>query len=232
MTAAVLALVIRLLPDREWGRAMQAELASVDGGRARLRFALGCARAVLTSAGSRRRVGGLCVVGAVLALLLTGGGGPHGGGRWFVTAVLVVCAVAALRLTGRPEARRVALVAGTGGLVWWAAMLASATVRSHSAWALALTAICVVVAAVRDGEFAAIATAFATCLAIFLVAVGTYSALPRLAPDVAPANATDPLLENQIESTDPYVAELLLAALFGLTLIAAAGTLKPKSLPG
>ena len=28
MTAALLALVVRLLPDREWGRAMQAEFAS------------------------------------------------------------------------------------------------------------------------------------------------------------------------------------------------------------
>jgi hypothetical protein len=232
MTAAVLAVIVRLLPDREWGRAMLGELAAVEGGGARVRFALGCARAVLTSAASGLRIGGLCAVGAVLALVLTGPGGPHGGGRWFVTLVLAICAVAVLRLTGRPEARGVAVVAGVGGLAWWAAMLASGTVRSHPQWALALIAACVVAAALRGGEFAAIGAAFATCLAIFLVAAGTYSALPRLAPDIAPANATDPLLENQIESTDPYVAELLLAALFGLTLTAAAGTLKPKSLPG
>jgi hypothetical protein len=125
-----------------------------------------------------------------------------------------------------------AAAAGAGGLAWWAAMLLSATVRSHPQWALALIAVCVVAAALRGGEVAALGTAFATCLAIFAVAVGTYAALPRLAPDVAPANATDPLLENQIESTDPYVADLLLAALFGLVLTGAVGTRRLEPLPG
>jgi hypothetical protein len=75
---------------------------------------------------------------------------------------------------------------------------------------------------------------FATCLAVFVVAAGTYAALPRLAPDIAPANATNPLLENQIESTDPYVGELLLGALLGVALIGAAveGRVRPTRLPG
>jgi hypothetical protein len=230
MTAVMLGLVVRLLPDREWGRAMLAEFAAVEGRRSRLRFALGCTRAVLTSAASGLRIGGLCVVAAALALVLTGPGGPHGGGRWFVTLVLAVCAGAVVRLTGRPEARAVALVAGTGGLLWCAGLLGSPAVRSHPQWALAIVAIAVVVAALRAGEVAALGTAFATCLAIFVVAAGTYAALPRLAPDIAPANATDPLLENQIESVDPYVAELLLAAVLGVVVIGAAR--RPRRLPG
>jgi hypothetical protein len=183
------------------------------------------------------RAGGYAGVGAVLLFLLTGPGGRGDPGGWWIAGLAIVaCLLAVMRATGRGapvDALPVIVAAGgAGGLVWWGALLASGTVRSHPQWALALVAACVVAAALRGGEFAAIGTAFATCLAIFLVAVGTYAALPRLAPDIAPANATDPQLENQIESTDPYVAELLLAALFGLTLTAAAGTLKPKPLPG
>jgi len=53
---------------------------------------------------------------------------------------------------------------------------------------------------------------------VFVLAVGTYTALPQLAPAVAPANAADPVRENQIESTDPYMPVLLLASFFGLVL--------------
>ena len=44
-----LAVMVRLLPSRrsEWGRAMRAELASLDDVQARRRYALGCVRAVL-----------------------------------------------------------------------------------------------------------------------------------------------------------------------------------------
>ncbi len=44
-----LGLVVRLLPARrgEWGRAMQADLAAVEGRASRLRFALGCTRVAL-----------------------------------------------------------------------------------------------------------------------------------------------------------------------------------------
>jgi len=56
---------------------------------------------------------------------------------------------------------------------------------------------------------------------VFVLAAGSYTALPQLSPAVSPANVADPVRENQIESTDPYVAELLLAALCGLVLIGA-----------
>jgi hypothetical protein len=53
-----LAVMVRLLPSRrsEWGRAMRAELASLDGVRARRRYALGCVRAVLSDRTAMRTV--------------------------------------------------------------------------------------------------------------------------------------------------------------------------------
>jgi hypothetical protein len=232
MTAALLAIVVRLLPDREWRRAMLAEFASLEGAGARRRFAVGCARAVAATAGVRLRLAGLGLVAAVPLLLLTAPGGQHNStGYWITGIVTVLCIAAVLRLSARAEARLVASVAVGAGLLWWAALLASGGVRSHPQWALAVGFAAVVVAARRGREIAALGAAFATCLAIFVVSVGTYHALPRLAPDIAPANATDPLLENRIESTDPYVGELLLAALLGVALIGAARRPRPE-LPG
>jgi hypothetical protein len=53
-----LAVMVRLLPSHrsEWGRAMQAELAALDDVRARRRYALGCARAVLRDRTAMRTV--------------------------------------------------------------------------------------------------------------------------------------------------------------------------------
>jgi hypothetical protein len=232
MTAALLAIVVRLLPDREWRRAMLAEFGSLEGAGARRRFAVGCARAVVATAGVWLRLAGLCLVSAVPLLMFTAPGGQHDTtGYWIIGIVTALCVAAVLRLSARTEARTVAFVAVTAGLLWWAALLAFSGVRSHPQWALAVGLAAVVVAARRGREIAALGTAFATCLAIFVVSVGTYSALPRLAPDIAPANATDPLLENRIESTDPYVGELLLAALLGTVLIGAARRPRPE-LPG
>jgi hypothetical protein len=54
----VLAVAVRLLASgrSEWGRAMQAELASLDDVRARRRYALGCTRAVLSDRAAIRAV--------------------------------------------------------------------------------------------------------------------------------------------------------------------------------
>ena len=53
-----LGVMVRLLPSRrsEWGRAMRAELASLDDVRARRRYALGCVRAVLSDRTTLRTV--------------------------------------------------------------------------------------------------------------------------------------------------------------------------------
>ena len=53
-----LAVMVRLLPSHrsEWGRAMRAELASLDDVRARRRYTLGCMRAVLSDRTAMRTV--------------------------------------------------------------------------------------------------------------------------------------------------------------------------------
>jgi hypothetical protein len=202
MTAAL----VRLLAHGEWGRAMVAELAAIDDARARRRFALGCLRALL----SWSRLVCLTLVFAVPVLLFTGPGhGSDAGDVVIIGVVTLACLIGVAYAD--PSASALA-----AGLVWWGALLLSPTVRAHPQWALIVIGVAAVAARRR-----ALSTAFVTCLAVFVISVGTYSALPRLAPNVVPANVTDPVTENQIESTDPYVGELLLAGLFGIVVVGA-----------
>ena len=219
--AAVLARLLRWLASDGWGRAMLAELTAIDDPRARRRFALGCVGASLRRSVTWLRLGAFGLVGAVAALLFTGPG--DGGDTTGIVIVGIVLAISLLAVGRIENLSLVGRVAGAGGLAWWAGVLLSATVRSHPQWALALLVGCGAVAVWRGGALAGLGTGLVTSLLVFTVAVGTYSALPRLAPNVVPANAVNPLVENQIESTDPYVGELLLAGLFGIALIGAAG---------
>ncbi|RKQ84877.1 hypothetical protein C8N24_6507 [Solirubrobacter pauli] len=222
MTVRVLALLVRLLARDGWGRAMLAEVAALEEPRAQRRFALGCVGALLTRSASWLRISGVLLVAAVPTLLFAGPGGSGDvAGLAIAGTAIAVCLVAVVHVEQMPVVARAACA---GGCLWWAGLLASEAVRSHPQWALALLAACVAAAAWRGGLLAALGAAFVTCLAIFVVAVGTYAVLPQLAPAVAPANAVHPVIENQIESTDPYVGELLLAALFGIVLIAAIRT--------
>lgn len=95
----------------DWGRAMLAELTQIDDRRARLRFALGCARslvlAVPSPGGTRIVTIGALVAGAVSlvtvgAALLRYPGLDSGAGTWVAvggfTCVVVLYVVAAARL--------------------------------------------------------------------------------------------------------------------------------------
>jgi hypothetical protein len=226
--AAVLTLMVRWLASDGWGRAMLAELAAIDDPRARRRFARGCVGASLRRPATWLRFGALGLVGTIVVLLFTGPG--DGGDTSGLVIVGVVLAISLLGIACIEDLSPVAPVAGAAGLAWWAGVLSSATVRSHPEWALALLVACVAIAAWRGGALVALGTALVSSLLIFTVAVGTYTALPRLAPNVVPANARNPVMENQIESTDPYVGELLLAGLFGLAVIGAAGSAKALGL--
>jgi hypothetical protein len=57
-TSRALAVVVRVLPGHraDWGEAMQAELAALEDVQARRRYALGCARAVLSDGAAQRSV--------------------------------------------------------------------------------------------------------------------------------------------------------------------------------
>ena len=66
---------------REWGAAMAAELAQVEGGAARWRFAAGCARAAVLPGGNRAAVlvaGALAVAAVATAALVTAAALPAG----------------------------------------------------------------------------------------------------------------------------------------------------------
>ena len=191
----------------------------------------------------RFRGAGYAVVGGSLLLLFTGPGGDGDpGGFWIAGLAFVLSLTAVVVVTARGASagtlRIVAAVTVAGAAAWWVPMLALDSVRAHPQWALAVVVACPLLAArlARDAEIAALAAAFASCLLIFVVAVGTYAAFPALAPDIGAAEAINPALENQIESTDPYVGELLLGALLGAALIAAVrshpGRADRERLPG
>jgi hypothetical protein len=225
MSVILLKLVVWLLPRREWARAMLAEVAALDDRRTRRRFALGCVRAVLMHPASGLRIGAIAVVCAVPALLFSGpGGSGDRAGMAIAGLAIAICLVAVFHVQDLPS---VACLAAAGGIVWWFGILTSETVRTHPQWALGVLLACPLAAVWRGGILAALGTAFATSLLVFVLAVGSYTALPQLAPTVSPANAADPVRENQIESTDPYVAELVLAALCGLVIIPAVRTRAP-----
>jgi hypothetical protein len=65
-----LGLVVRLLPAGrgDWGRAMQADLAAIEGRPARVRFALGCTRLVLLPSARMRSAGLLLGVACLIGL--------------------------------------------------------------------------------------------------------------------------------------------------------------------
>ena len=98
-----LAVVIRLLPAarREWGQAMQAELATLERPGERWRFAFGCTRAALVPSPTSRAAGrSLAVLGGA-ALVIGGEIALAGAIGEFVPLVLVLALLA--RLGRRPS---------------------------------------------------------------------------------------------------------------------------------
>lgn len=108
----LLATVVRAMPAerRDWGRAMLAELAAIDGPADRRGFARGCARAAVTELHPVRGVLHLavvlCALGPVLAWIVAVGYPPLVAILGFVATVLAAVAWAA---------RRAGLLGPTGG---------------------------------------------------------------------------------------------------------------------
>ena len=106
-----LSLAVRLLPParREWGDAMQAELAAIERGPARRRYALGCARAVCARPGSAaasgvdRRSSGLRHHRTRTLVRNSVAGHPDGGDHLHSVSLLLLRARTAERIprTGR-----------------------------------------------------------------------------------------------------------------------------------
>ena len=114
-----LAVMVRLLPSRrsEWGRAMRAELASLDDVAARRRYTLGCVRAVLSDRTAMRTVALYLVALAFGAVALGFAISINGVGVRIQTIVFVL-ALGVLAWSGRrsgplgpiadhPSARRI-----------------------------------------------------------------------------------------------------------------------------
>ena len=123
-------------------------------------------------------------------------------------------------------------------------MLLVPSVRANPVWALltVLTAILSGLLMPRSpgsarspAPITGLTAGVATCMLIFVAVIGTYSAFPRLAPDVAgptDAGGLTPAARaqtNQTESQDPYVAELLLGALLSATLVAGLATTRNRN---
>lgn len=85
---------------REWGSAMGAELAHVEGGAARWRFAGGCLRVALRPRRPRSRGFALGTIVAVAVILfsLANGPGPAKSGRWIAGNLLFVLTLYGLYL--------------------------------------------------------------------------------------------------------------------------------------
>ena len=98
----LLGVVVRLLPPErlDWGRAMRAELAGVESGRARMSFVLGCVGAVVRQPGVVGRVGyGLLVLVALGAAVRRAGALSYGPLR--AGLVGLVCVLVAVSWFGR-----------------------------------------------------------------------------------------------------------------------------------
>ncbi len=163
--------------------------------------------------------------------------------------MLVVYLAAVLSATARsprPVLRVAVLAAAAAVLGWWIPMLASGTVRANPHASLLIVGAVVLGSlaivggsnkSLTNGIFAALIAGAGACLLIFVTSVGTYAVRPDLVPDIAGSTccaggltAADRTETNRIESTDPYIAELVLGA--GVERIAgwwAGGVASPRS---
>jgi hypothetical protein len=193
------------------------------------------------------RAGGCAVVGCCIVMVLSTGHNDPGG--WWtaalsVTLYLVTVLFATARRTAAtaPTLKLTAALATSGLAAWWVPMALLAGVRAHSGWALVSTTATIALGwaiGTRLGwprhqvGLAGLGAGVATCLLIFLAAIATYAVAPGLAPDVAgptDAGGLTPAARaetNRVESTDPYVAELMLGALLGALLIAGSTATRP-----
>jgi hypothetical protein len=120
----VLAYGVRLLPAgrTEWGRAMLAELAAIEGTPDRWRFALSCTRSVLSGPSTLLALAGRLLIAAVVvgAIVLAGGIRFAGVRREMLAMVAVLVAVSGLArraaVFGPVAASRTARVVSAGGL--------------------------------------------------------------------------------------------------------------------
>jgi hypothetical protein len=179
-------------------------------------------------------------------------GGSHDSYGWVLGAALLLDLVTLLAVTARgstfsPRTLGIAgRYAGVAVLGWWIAILLFGAVRATPHAAILVVAVTSALSArasfrrlgnLSQSLLAGLGTAVASCLLIFVAAVGTYALLPRLVPDSVggiPYGGLTPAavaLDNRVESTDPYVPELLLGPLGGMLVIATMGAAAQRYRP-
>jgi hypothetical protein len=197
----------------------------------------------------RIRGGGCAVVGAFILLVLASGKNNDPAGWWALALTMTTYLATVLFITARdtaataPTLRLAAAVATAGLTAWWVPMLLLGSVRAQPQWALASVTATIMLGwaiGVRLGwtrhqvGLAGLTAGVATCMLIVLAAIGTYAVVPHLVPDVAgptDAGGLTPAARaetNRVESTDPYVADLVLGALLGALLIAGSTATRPR----
>lgn len=186
--------------------------------------------------GQAMRLAVFLLVGGCEVLLLgpSGGGAPDDPGGWWLaelTMILVVRGVLALtaQRAGVParELGYLAALTVTGAGSWLALLLVSGGVRAFPLLALVVVAAVMALAARKRARATVrcLGAGAVTCLLIFLVSVSVYRIFPDLVPDISGDGPRGGLTAvaragtNRIESTDPYMAELLLGGLFGAAAV-------------
>jgi len=202
--AWLLGSVVRLLPgeQRDWGAAMVAELASLDGGRERWRFAVECAGVIVRRPAVLRRAVGVLAPVAVLGYVWWWSAGigwaPR---RWGVVAFVAVLAVVAelglvgpLGPVGRGVSARVARAVGyllVGALAvesaWSLAHKENSDLTGVPVLAVMLAGYLVAVLAVTSRRSPATARTLAIGLTGGLMAGGGWTALAVLDPPIPPS---------------------------------------------
>lgn len=167
-------------------------------------------------------------------------GEPHAdpAGWWIAALAVTSYLVTTMVTTARISPMHVAAltrssVVGCGvASAWWIAMLFIPAVREQHVWGVLSVPAAMLAAGVlaarrpdsaAQGLFGALLSGTVSCMLIFIAAVGTYAIVPGLVPDVAGhlgdgLTAADRVSTNRIESTDPYIVQLLLGALLGTAL--------------
>ena len=157
------------------------------------------------------------------------------GGWWIAGLAVTSYLVTTMVVTTHTSPVRAAvltrsLLLGCGvACTWWTAMLVIPAVRAQHEWAaLAVLAAMLVAGGLAaskhdsavQGLFAVLLSGIVSCMLLFVAAVVTYAVAPGLVPDVAGQlsdglTAADRVVTNRIESTDPYIGQLLLGGAAG-----------------
>jgi hypothetical protein len=208
--ARLLRWAVRLLPARrqEWGRAMQAELASIEPGPDRRRFAVTCTRAALSRPATLVRLGRrLPVAGVLAAAIVLAGDIPLAGVRREAIVMVVVLAALPwlarrLAIAGPVAAGRTARLVSAGGLAVVAAEVlifinyarrmplgggeADATVATTLivVWTTMLTTYTIALVRLTAGRSAVTAHTLATGAGIGVAAAAAWLAAAFVHPEV------------------------------------------------